>query len=199
MGIKEDIEAIKQDIVGEEQFLEQYVKAEKFFKKYKEKLKALTMIATAFVVYFIINNSLEANRLEQSNMLYLTYLKSKNSDTLVKIKNINPKLYDLILLKNAISNKDLQTLGKLKNSQTAIVSKLASYHIASISGEKEKLDAYLLQEGSLLKDFASLDLAVVLIQNNKIQKAQRLIDSIAFDSPLKKPATTLLHFGVVKN
>jgi len=198
MGIKEDIEAIKQDIVGEEQFLEQYVKAEKFFEKYKEKLKALTMIATAFVVYFIIN-SLEANRLEQSNMLYLTYLKSKNSDTLVKIKNINPKLYDLILLKNAISNKDLQTLGKLKNSQTAIVSKLASYHIASISGEKEKLDAYLLQEGSLLKDFASLDLAVVLIQNNKIQKAQRLIDSIAFDSPLKKPATTLLHFGVVKN
>jgi predicted negative regulator of RcsB-dependent stress response len=199
MGIKEDIEAIKQDIVGEEQFFEQYVKAEKFFKKYKEKLKALTMIATAFATYFIITNSLEANRIEKTNALYLEYSQSKNKTTLSKIKNISPKLYDLILLKDAIKNKDLKVLQELKNSKTVFVAKLASYHLASISEKEEELNAYLLKEGALLKDFASLNLAFVLIQNKKFEKAQKVIDSIAFDSPLKKPATTLLHFGIVKH
>jgi len=126
MGIKEDIEAIKQDIVGEEQFFEQYVKAERFFKKYKEKLKALTMIATAFATYFIITNSLEANRIEKTNALYLEYSQSKNKTTLSKIKNISPKLYDLILLKDISNNKEITNLIAF-HSQQAVEKTLKAY------------------------------------------------------------------------
>jgi len=196
MALKEDIEAIKQEIVGEEEFFEHYVKAERFFKKHKEKLKSLTMIITAVFTWYIVSSSLEAKRLADSNELYLKYINKNDKNALSELKKVNPKLYDLVVLKNAIKNKDIAKLKELTNSKTFMVSKIAKYHIASITKDEKALKEYTLSEDAILKDFASIQLGFKMLQKNKTKEAKRVFDAIAFESPLKKSALLLEHFGI---
>jgi hypothetical protein len=54
VSLKDDIEVIKNDIVGESRFLEEYIKIEKFIKKYK---KLIISIIGILIVIGIANYS----------------------------------------------------------------------------------------------------------------------------------------------
>ena len=154
------------------------------------------MIGAAVLTYFVVTSSLEKTKIQKSNQLLTLYQKQKNPKTLLELKKINPKLYEFVALKEAVSKKDLNLLKDLANSQSQIVSTIAKYHIASIKADTKELEKYTLQERAFLKDFALLELGYKLLKEGKIDNAKKVFNSIAYDSPLKKAASSLEHYGI---
>ena len=92
MSIKENVDYVKTELSSEEKFLENFVKSERFFKKYKTLIFgiiAATIIG--FVVVFVKNILDESNKLE-ANIAFKKVLENSNdSQALATLKNKNEK------------------------------------------------------------------------------------------------------------
>ncbi|MDQ1339472.1 MAG: hypothetical protein QG567_624 [Campylobacterota bacterium] len=197
MALKDDIEYIKNDLVGESRFLEEYIKLENRFKKHKKKI--FIAIGIIVVLFFgnVIFNMIKENRLYGANEAYVEYLNNPTkTNNLEIIKEKNQALYDLIMLKDAVKNSDQATLTKFSTHEDPIVSQLANYHLAVIANDASKMQEYSMKEGAILKDFVSLQLAYKLYAEGKIKEAKSILATIPFDSQLKKSAMQLEHYGL---
>ena len=198
MALKDDIESIKNDLVGESRFLEQYIKIEDYFKKHKKKILTLVGAALILLIGNYVNNTMVMNQKLAANDAYLAYVKDGDASKLDVIKADNPALYTLLTLKKAVADKDMDTLKALSTNDMGIIAKLAKYHLAILSGDTKTIADYTLEEQAFLKDFASLQLAYELYSEGKQKEAKDALKRIAFESQLKKSANYLEHYGLNK-
>lgn len=196
MALKDDIESIKNDLVGESRFLEQYIKIEDYFKKHKKKILTVAGIVLVLLIGNYLSGVMEMNKKLAANEAYLEYVKTKDASKLDVIKEKNPALYTLLSLQKAVSDKDLEGLKKLSSSDIRIVADLAKYHVAILSNDTKTIADYTMEENALLKDFASLQLAYKLYSEGKQKEARDALKKIAFESQLKKSANYLEHYGL---
>lgn len=197
MALKEDIESIKNDLIGESRFLEQYIHIENYFKKHKKKVILIIAAAVALLVGNYVLGMMEANKKLAANDAYLAYVKNpQDAAQLESIKANNPALFTLIELKKAVDTQDTTALEKLAKSEIDIVAKLAAYHLATLSGDPKKMADYTLEEKAFLKDFTSLQLAFKLYEAGRYKEAQDALKKIPFESQLKKSANHLEHYGL---
>ncbi len=194
MSLKDNIEMVKEELNSEEKFFEKAVITEKFVKKYKNvmigSLVAIVLIVGANMAYEINKQ----NKIDAANEALLELTKdNKNSSAVVQLKALSPNLYDVWTLSQAIANKDLASIKELKNSKALIVGDIATYELAQ---DATALESYALKQDAIYKDLALVQSAVLLINDNKIEKAHQELSKIGVQSPLAKIASALLHYGV---
>ena len=197
MAAKDTIEFLKEEISNEEKFLEQIVRAEKFYKKYKKHL----IVATVFIVVLIggyIGYDLKKEYdLKVSNEAYLKLLSNpQDKKSLNILKEKNPVLYDVFLFRTALEKNDAQKLNEIASKKIPVVSNIAAYQSAALKKDQKALYSYQLNQKSLLKDLAILDEAFLLYKKDEIKKAKERLKSINKDSFVYPYATFLLHYGL---
>ena len=194
MSLKNNIEMVREELNSEEKFFEKAVITEKFVKKYKN-----VMIGSFVAIVLVIgaNIAYEANKqskMDAANEALLELSKdSKNSAAASQLKALSPNLYDVWILSQAVANKDLVSMKELKNSKAILVSDLATYELAQDSAS---LSSYASKQNAVYRDLALVQSAVILMNENKIDKAHQELSKIGLQSPLAKIASALLHYGV---
>ncbi len=197
MGIKENLNAVKEELNTEEQFLEGLIRAERFYKKYKKRLIALAVIVVVVFVGYTIKVYVDAGNLKSANEAYLQLLKNPNNtraDSILKNKNI--KLYYAYKFQLASKNNNKALFKKIaKNSNDKYLSDLSTYQLASLDRNKNEINSYINNSKvGLLKNLALLEDAFLLLKNKKFEQAKIKLSSIEVDSPLKNVAKNLNHF-----
>ena len=194
MSIKDDISMVKDELNSEEKFFEKAVITEKFVKKYK---KLMIGSVTAIVLFAGVNIAYEANKqskIDDANSMLMALSKNaKDTASLSQLKSLSPALYDVWVYSQAIADKDIAKLKELKNSKVTMISDLASYESAQ---DVKSLNDYSLKQGSVYKELALVQSAVLLINDSKIDEAHQKLAQIGLNSSLSKIAQALLHYGV---
>jgi len=194
LSLKDNIEAVKEELSTEEQLLESVIKAEGFWKKYKKIVLALVSIIFISIVAKLVSDFIKEKNINESNIAYAKLIKNPNDkDALNTLKSKNPRLYDLYLFKEGAKSSDIAKLKGLKSSlNDGVLKDLLSYQIDSIT--KKDLDNYSIKEGSILKDLAIYESAYLLLKRGKIKEADEKLDTIPQNSPLYNLAQNLKNY-----
>ena len=194
MSIKEDINMVKQELNSEEKFFEKAVITEKFVKKYKNVMVGSVVVVVLLVTGNIAYDLNKQSKIDDANSMLLALNKdAKDISSLAKLKSLSPALYDVWVYSQAVADKDMAKLTELKSSKTIMISDLSSYETAQ---DVNSLNDYSLKQGSVYKELALVQSAVLLMNDSKIDEAHQKLVQIGVDSSLSKIAQALLHYGV---
>ncbi len=196
MGLKENIQAVQEEISTEEQFLEGMIKGERFFKRNKKYIIVGLSIVVLGVAGYAINDLLSQQRLKAANAAYQTLMTNANDqNALTTLQQKNPKLYTMFLFEQALSKNDLEALKTVAASKdnNPILADIAGYQLA-------QLDTNSTHEAKseLLKNMVLLQEGYQLLQDNKIEEARLKLAQIDANSPLKQVAKNLEHYQGLK-
>lgn len=197
MSLKENMEALKEELNSEEKFFESAIRTERFVKRYQKPLIALVAGSLLAVAGAIGYQSYTNAKIESSNAAFNVLLTNPTDKTAEEtLKNDNPELYDVWKLSRSVANSDVSALEGLKNSQAFGIGDIASYEAAVIKGDTGALEQYTKKQGALYKDMALIELAVTLIEKGDVKTAHQKIGQIDENSPLYQVAQALSHYGV---
>lgn len=197
LSLKNSINMVREELNSEEKFFEKAVITERFIKKYKKvligSLVALVVVVVANIAY---NINKESQIKEVNKALAVLNEDEKNAEALNSIKSISPNLYDAWMYSNAIVKKDMSSLKELTKSSSMMISDLASYEIAQDSKDAKLLDAYASKQGSVYKELALVQSAIIYMSKSQMQEAHEKLAQISQESSLRNVANALLHYGV---
>ncbi|MDQ7067926.1 MAG: hypothetical protein Q9M40_08095 [Sulfurimonas sp.] len=197
MSLKTDIEMVKDELTSEEKFFEKAVVTEKFVKKYKNLMIGSVVAIVLFVGGNIAYTVNKQNSIDSANMALAQLQKNPdNAATLARLESLSPALSSVWLYSQAIINKDMQTLEKLKNSKALLIADLSSYEVAQNSKDTQSLHSYANKQDAIYADLARVQEAVILMNEKKIAQAREILSMINIDSPLSQVAKALMHYGV---
>jgi len=197
LSLKENMEALKEELSSEEKFFESAIRTERFVKRYQKPLIALVASSLLAVGGAIGYQVYTDAKLESSNTAFnLLLVNPADTQAEQTLKNDNPELYDVWKLSRGIAQNDVSILEGLKNSEAFGVADIATYEAAAIKGDIQSLEQYTKKQGALYKDLALLELAVAAIEKGDIALAHQKIALIGEESPLYQVAAALSHYGV---
>jgi len=197
VSLKENIEMVKSELNSEEQFFEKAVQTERFVKKYKKPLIGIVSAAVIAIAIGTVYDITVQNKIDQSNAaLNVLMADAGNREAQEQLKSLNPKLYDVWSLSQALKHKDQDALRALQTSKALVVADLAQYELAAISEDPAALEQYAQKSDALLKDLAQIEAAVVLMNNGDIKSAHAKLAMIDINSPVYQLAQSLAHYGV---
>ncbi len=183
MAIKEDIQAIKQELGAEEQFLESMIKGERFFKKYKFVIIGLVAFFLLFVAYYYISTAMEESRLNKTNETYELLLKNPSDTKLLEdLKGNNKPLYEAFLFQQANKTNNIEELKKvLTSSADPLLKDIARFE--TNSGESQ-----------LFENLKILINGYALLKEGKTKEAKNIFNSIPPTSNLQEIVNSLNHY-----
>ena len=172
MSIKENVNYVKDELSSEEKFLENFVKGERFFRKYKTLIFAIVVLAIIVPIGYVIKKDLdESNKLE-ANAAFNKFLESNDEKALATLKDKNEKLYEIALFLQA--RKDNKTV----EINTPVLKELAKFQIAMESKNTKELENLSMQNDFLLKEFAIFNKALLLTNEGKFEEAKTALKQI---------------------
>ncbi|EAK1649691.1 hypothetical protein CNV26_02520 [Campylobacter jejuni] len=187
MGLKDNLKAVKNELNTEEQFIENFIKGERFIRKYKFYISAVVIILVAWFAGNFIISKINDYKIKEANEIYANLIQDpSNKNLLEQLKNKNTNLYAIFLLKeniNDFNNTVLQNELKqiYSNTQTNILLK----NIIALS---------LGDKSIFLKNYDKLLEAYKLLEQNKIEEANVLLSQIKENSSLSQIAKNLKHY-----
>ena len=172
MSIKDNVDYVKNEFTSEEKFIENFVKSERFFKKYKNFIIAFFVILVVGSIGYVIKNTIaESNKLD-SNIALNKYLETKDENALKTLKDKNENLYNIALLLNAKKEN------KILEVNLPILKELSKYQVAVENKDLNELNNLSVQNDLLLKEFAIFNKALILTNNGKFDEARSLLKQI---------------------
>ncbi|MDZ7817358.1 MAG: hypothetical protein U5K55_01565 [Aliarcobacter sp.] len=167
MSIKENVDYVKDELSSQEKFLENFVKGERFYKKYRTLIFAFIAIVVLGTIGIIIKKNIdESNKLE-ANLAFNKVLENSNdAQALEVLKNKNPELYEVALFLQA--KKD----NKPVEVNVPLLKELSKYQIALENKNIEDLNNLSMQNDFLLKEFAIFNKALLLSNAGKYEEAK---------------------------
>jgi hypothetical protein len=192
MSIKENVDYVKNELSSEEKFLENFVKGERFFKKYKILIFAfIAIIIVGSIAYVIKKNIDETNKFE-ANIALNNFLETGDEKLLLTIKEKDTKLYEIALFIQG--KKDF----KEANIEIPFLKELSKYQIALANDNTEALNNLSLQNDFLLKEFAIFNKALILTKEEKFEEAKIALAQISETSKASELANLLKHYLLTK-
>lgn len=192
MSIKENVNYVKDELSSEEKFLENFVKGERFFRKYKTLIFAIVVLAIIVPIGYVIKKDLdESNKLE-ANAAFNKFLESNDEKALATLKDKNEKLYEIALFLQA--RKDNKTV----EINTPVLKELAKFQIAMESKNTKELENLSMQNDFLLKEFAIFNKALLLTNEGKFEEARTALKQIPQTSKATELANLLNHYLLTK-
>ncbi|WOE70928.1 hypothetical protein RZR97_04980 [Hydrogenimonas thermophila] len=200
MSIKEQVEFVKEELTQDEKLLEGLIKVERFYKKNRLAILALSIsVVIGGIGYGVMEYVKEQHLLKANSALIKLQSNSSDSSSLKILKEYNPSLYELYILKEATTNGDIKKLEELVNSKDETISDLAKYHVAIFKNSLSQIKDYRLKSTSLLKDLALFDEAYLLLKSGKVDEAKSRLAQIQETSSVKPVAKMLEHYGIKGN
>ncbi|MDD3007712.1 MAG: hypothetical protein PHQ70_02460 [Arcobacter sp.] len=192
MSIKEDVNYVKNELSNEEKFIENFVKGERFFKKYKTLIFAFIVIIIVGSIGIIIKKNIDnANKFE-ANVALNNYFNNGDKNALEILKNNNQKLYEIALFLDAKKeNKSAQI-------DIPMLKELLEFQLATHSNNIEKFDNLSLQNDFLIKEFAIFNKALILVNEGKYEEAKTSLNKIPQTSKAYELANLLNHYLLTK-
>ncbi|HFP7767872.1 TPA: hypothetical protein ACHDWI_001461, partial [Campylobacter jejuni] len=170
-----------------EQFIENFIKGERFIRKYKFYISAVVIILVAWFAGNFIISKINDYKTKEANEIYANLIQDpSNKNLLEQLKNKNTNLYAIFLLKeniNDFNNTALQNELKQIYSNTQTNTLLKNI-IALSLGDKS----------IFLKNYDKLLEAYKLLEQNKIEEANVLLSQIKENSSLSQIAKNLKHY-----
>ena len=193
MSIKENVDYVKTELSSEEKFLENFVKGERFFKKYKTLIFGfIAVIFIGIVAIFVKNNIDESNKFE-ANIAFNKVLENSNdSQALADLKEKSPQLYDIAIFLQA-KNESKQT-----DINVPLLKELSKYQTALANKSISELDNLSMQKDFLLKEFAIFNKALLLTNEGKFNEAKTSLALIPETSKAYELAKLLNHYLITK-
>ncbi|EMK8456448.1 hypothetical protein V9Q02_000890 [Campylobacter upsaliensis] len=187
MALKENLRAIKTEMNTEEQFLENFIKGERFIRKYKLYLVSFVIIFVLWLIVSFVMDTIKESNVRESNEIYANLLVKNDGKILLdKLKNKNLNLYAIFLMQkltqNPTNTQILQELNALSENEK--IEPLFRNIIALANNDKS----------IFLKDYAKILEAYVLLEQKKIEEANVLLAQIKPNTPLEKIAKNLKHY-----
>ena len=197
VSLKENIEMVKEELNSEEQFFEKAVQTERFVKKYKKPLIGIVTAAILVIGVASAYNINQQSKVDASNAA-LNVLMADANDAAAQeqLKSLNPKLFDVWTLSQALKSKDQEALRALQSSKALVVADLAEYELAAMQEDALALENYTQKSGSLLKELAMIEEAVLLMEKGDKEAAKAKLVMVDINSPVYELAQTLAHYGV---
>lgn len=187
MGLKDNLKAVKNELNTEEQFIENFIKGERFIRKYKFYISAVVIILVAWFAGNFIISKINDYKTKEANEIYANLIQDpSNKNLLEQLKNKNTNLYAIFLLKeniNDFNNTALQNELKQIYSNTQTNTLLKNI-IALSLGDKS----------IFLKNYDKLLEAYKFLEQNKIEEANVLLSQIKKNSSLNQIAKNLKHY-----
>lgn len=187
MGLKDNLKAVKNELNTEEQFIENFIKGERFIRKYKFYISAVVIILVAWFAGNFIISKINNYKTKEANEIYANLIQDpSNKNLLEQLKNKNTNLYAIFLLKENIND--------LNN--TAFQNELKQiYNNAQTNTLLKNIIALSLGDKSIfLKNYDKLLEAYKLLEQNKIEEANVLLSQIKENSSLNQIAKNLKHY-----
>ena len=193
MSLKDDLQSVKKEINTEEQFLESFVKVERFFKKYKTMLiLGVTVVIVGFIAVNVSDYLKEENK-KEANIAFNQVLENPNNKSAIAVlKEKNNKLYEIALYLQA------QKENKIANVNVEFLKELSSYQKALQEQNVDALNAVSMKNDFLLKEFAIFNKALILAQNEKFKDAQETLKLIPQTSKVYELVKLLNHYLLTK-
>ena len=194
MSLKDNIDMVKDELNSEEKFFEKAVMTEKFIKKYKNVMISAVVGVVIIVGANIAYSASVENRITSANLALSTLFSNANdANAISDLKSLSPNLHDVWAFSQAITNKDFESLNKLKDSKAPIVKDLIRYELAK---DEKELEKYSLKQDAIFRDLALVQASVILLEKNRVKDAHDMLLKISKNSSLYKVSTALLHYGV---
>ncbi|EAK5234251.1 hypothetical protein AB0Q24_001105 [Campylobacter jejuni] len=187
MGLKDNLKAVKNELNTEEQFIENFIKGERFIRKYKFYISAVVIILVAWFAGNFIISKINDYKTKEANKIYANLIQDpSNKNLLEQLKNKNTNLYAIFLLKENINDFNNTTL---QNELKQI------YNNAQTNTLLKNIIALSLGDKSIfLKNYDKLLEAYKLLEQNKIEEANVLLSQIKENSSLNQIAKNLKHY-----
>lgn len=192
MSLKEDVGYIKNELSSEEKFIENFVKGERFFKKYKTLIIAVVVILIIGLIAFTIKKSMDNSNKHDANIALSQFLENGDEKALETLKNKNEKLYEVALFLQA--KKD----NKIPSIELPLLKELVKFQTATASNNIEELNSLSMQNDFLLKEFALFNKALILVNEGKYEEAKKELSQISQTSKAYELATLLNHYLLTK-
>ncbi|MEV9477534.1 tetratricopeptide repeat protein [Aliarcobacter butzleri] len=192
MSLKEDVGYIKNELSSEEKFIENFVKGERFFKKYKTLIIAVVVILIIGLIGFTIKKSMDNSNKHDANIALSQFLENGDEKALETLKNKNEKLYEVALFLQA--KKD----NKISSIELPLLKELVKFQTATASNNIEELNSLSMQNDFLLKEFALFNKALILVNEGKYEEAKKELSQISQTSKAYELATLLNHYLLTK-
>ena len=193
MSIKENVDYVKTELSSEEKFLENFVRSERFFKKYKTLIFAFITIIIVAPIGFLIKNKIDESNKFEANIAFNKVLENSNdAKALADLKEKNKELYNVALY--------LQTKNELKlaDINVPLLKDLAKYQTAMANKSITELDNVSMQNDFLLKEFAVFNKALLLANEGKFNEAKTTLALIPQTSKAFELAKLLNHYLLTK-
>lgn len=193
MSLKDDIKSVKQELNTEEQFLEGFVKFERFFKKNKIViLAAVGVIIVGFIAMTTTDYLREENK-KEANIAFNQVLENPNNQqAIATLKEKNMRLYEIALYLQA------QKENKIADVNVEFLKEISYYHKALKEQSLEKLNTVSMQNNFLLKEFAIFNQALILTEKGQYKDAQEKLRLIPQESKVNDLVQILNHFLLTK-
>ncbi|MDV6117309.1 hypothetical protein OT616_07380 [Campylobacter jejuni] len=187
MGLKDNLKAVKNELNTEEQFIENFIKGERFIRKYKFYISAVVIILVAWFAGNFIISKINDYKTKEANEIYANLIQDpSNKNLLEQLKNKNTNLYAIFSLKENINDFN----------NTALQNELKQiYNNAQTNTLLKNIIALSLRDKSIfLKNYDKLLEAYKLLEQNKIEEANVLLSQIKENSSLNQIAKNLKHY-----
>ena len=193
MSIKENVDYVKTELSSEEKFLENFVRSERFFKKYKTLiLSFIIIVIVGFIAVFIKTKIDESNKFE-ANLAFNKVLENNNdAKALADLKAKNKDLYEIALYLQAKKE------AKIIETNVPLLKELSKYETALVNKSITELDNVSMQSDFLLKDFAIFNKALFLANEGKFTEAKTTLALIPQTSKAFELAKLLNHYLLTK-
>ena len=189
MSLKDDINSVKKELGAEESFLESFLKVEKFYKKNKTAIIGVIVAGVIGIIGFYTYSYLQLQEKIKINEAFNKVLENPNDEkALNDLKTKDKQLYEIALFsKNGTSQSDNEFLVQLSNYTKAIK-----------ANNTIELNTVTQNQNFLLKDFATLNKAIIEAKSGEYTKAKESLKVISKDSQIVALAQILEHFLITK-
>ena len=191
MSLKENVSAIKDEISTQEQFFESFFKVEKFYKKYKFFIFAITALVLGYFIATAILDYQKEQKTIASNKAYNIVLQNpKDNINLAILKDSNKKLFDIAMYQT--SND------KTKAVDVEFLKDIVLYNKAIEQNDINTLNNLILNPSFVLKDFALFNKALILSNKKDYASAKETLKMIHDQSSVASLASMLSHYLLTK-
>lgn len=193
MSIKENVDYIKEELSSQEKFLENFVKGERFYKKYKTLIFAFIAITILGGIGLVIKNNIDESNKLKANIAFNKVLQnSTDTQALEELKNTNEKLYEVALFLQAKKEN------KAVDINIPLLKELSKYQVALANKNVDELTNLSMQNDFLLKEFAIFNKALLLSNEGKYDDAKSTLKLIPQTSKAFELANLLNHYLLTK-
>lgn len=193
MSIKENVDYIKEELSSQEKFLENFVKGERFYKKYKTLIFAFIVIVILGGIGLVIKNNIDESNKLKANIAFNKVLEnSTDTQALEELKNTNEKLYEVALFLQAKKEN------KAVEVNIPLLKELSKYQVALANKNVDELTNLSMQNDFLLKEFAIFNKALLLSNEGKYDDAKATLKLIPQTSKAFELANLLNHYLLTK-